>query len=44
MIISDGYNGILMGFENICEDDDGYIKWYVLYVEVNVIFKVVFFI
>ena len=24
MIISDGYNGTPSGFENICEDDEGY--------------------
>ena len=27
MIISDGYNGTPTGFENICEDDEGYTKW-----------------
>ncbi|MCH8860512.1 MAG: hypothetical protein IH843_05175 [Thaumarchaeota archaeon] len=26
MIISDGYNGTPRGFENICEDDEGYTK------------------
>ena len=26
MIISDGYNGTPTGFENICEDDEGYTK------------------
>ena len=25
MIISDGYNGTPTGFENFCEDDEGYI-------------------
>ena len=29
MIISDGYNGTPTGFENICEDEEGYTKWYV---------------
>lgn len=41
MIIFDGYNGIFVGFENVCEDDNGVIKFYVLYVEVNVIIKIV---
>ena len=27
MIISDGYNGTPSGFENFCEDEDGYTKW-----------------
>jgi len=27
MIISDGYNGTPSGFENFCEDDEGYTKW-----------------
>ena len=40
MIISDGYNGTPTGFENICEDDEGYTKWYVLHAEANVIAKV----
>ncbi|MCB0457681.1 MAG: dCMP deaminase family protein [Flavobacteriaceae bacterium] len=40
MIISDGYNGTPTGFENICEDDDGYTKWYVLHAEANAISKV----
>jgi dCMP deaminase len=30
MIISDGYNGTPMGFENCCEDEDGKTHWYVL--------------
>ena len=25
-IISDGYNGTPVGFENICEDEDGHTK------------------
>ena len=39
-IISDGYNGTPSGFENFCEDDDGYTKWYVLHAEANAITKV----
>jgi len=40
MIISDGYNGTPTGFENPCEDDEGYTKWYVLHAEANAIAKV----
>ena len=40
MIISDGYNGTPTGFENICEDDEGATKWYVLHAEANAILKV----
>ncbi|MEM6721310.1 MAG: dCMP deaminase family protein [Bacteroidota bacterium] len=40
MIISDGYNGTPTGFENICEDEEGYTKWYVLHAEANAILKV----
>ncbi|HNU59589.1 MAG TPA: dCMP deaminase family protein [Aquaticitalea sp.] len=40
MIISDGYNGTPTGFENSCEDEDGYTKWYVLHAEANAILKV----
>ena len=40
MIISDGYNGTPTGFENFCEDGDGYTKWYVLHAEANAIAKV----
>ncbi|MBN4047138.1 dCMP deaminase family protein [bacterium AH-315-P13] len=40
MIISDGYNGTPTGFENFCEDDKGYTKWYVLHAEANAILKV----
>ncbi len=40
MIISDGYNGTPTGFENFCEDEDGYTKWYVLHAEANAILKV----
>lgn len=39
-IISDGYNGTPTGFENICEDEEGYTKWYVLHAEANAILKV----
>ena len=39
-IISDGYNGTPSGFENFCEDEDGYTKWYVLHAEANAITKV----
>ncbi|MDP5231317.1 MAG: dCMP deaminase family protein [Cellulophaga sp.] len=39
MIISDGYNGTPTGFENHCEDDEGYTKWYVLHAEANAISK-----
>lgn len=40
MIISDGYNGTPTGFENVCEDEEGYTKWYVLHAEANAISKV----
>ncbi len=40
MIISDGYNGTPTGFENPCEGEDGYTKWYVLHAEANAILKV----
>lgn len=40
MIISDGYNGTPTGFENPCEDEAGYTKWYVLHAEANAILKV----
>ena len=40
MIISDGYNGTPSGFENVCEDEDNYTKWYVLHAEANAITKV----
>lgn len=40
MIISDGYNGTPSGFENFCEDEEGYTKWYVLHAEANAISKV----
>ena len=40
MIISDGYNGTPSGFENTCEDEANYTKWYVLHAEANAILKV----
>ena len=40
MIISDGYNGTPAGFENICEDENGITKPYVLHAEANAISKV----
>lgn len=40
MIISDGFNGTPSGFENICEDDNGLTKPYVLHAEANAITKV----
>ena len=39
MIISDGYNGTPSGFENICEDENGATKPYVLHAEANAISK-----
>ena len=38
-IISDGYNGTPVGFENVCEDEDGLTKHYVLHAEANAITK-----
>ncbi len=40
MIISDGFNGTPSGFENICEDEAGVTKSYVLHAEANAITKV----
>ena len=40
MIISDGYNGTPSGFENMCEDENGVTKPYVLHAEANAITKV----
>ncbi len=40
MIISDGFNGTPTGFENPCENEEGYTKWYVLHAEANAISKV----
>ncbi|MFI3266099.1 MAG: dCMP deaminase family protein [Rikenellaceae bacterium] len=40
MIISDGFNGTPSGFENVCEDEAGLTKPYVLHAEANAITKV----
>ncbi len=40
MIISDGFNGTPSGFENCCEDEAHFTKWYVLHAEANAISKV----
>lgn len=40
MIISDGFNGTPTGFENECEDENHFTKWYVLHAEANAILKV----
>lgn len=40
MIISDGFNGTPSGFENVCEDESGTTKPYVLHAEANAISKV----
>lgn len=40
MIISDGYNGTVSGFPNICEDDNGNTHPYVLHAEANAITKI----
>lgn len=40
MIISDGFNGTPAGFENVCEDEGGKTKPYVLHAEANAITKV----
>lgn len=40
MIISDGFNGTPSGFENVCEDENGNTKPYVLHAEANAITKV----
>ena len=40
MIISDGYNGTPAGFENVCEDEIGVTRPYVLHAEANAISKV----
>ena len=37
MIISDGFNGTPSGFENVCEDESGQTKPYVLHAEANAI-------
>ena len=38
-IISDGYNGTPSGFENVCEDENGLTKPYLLHAEANAITK-----
>lgn len=38
-IISDGYNGTPSNFDNNCEDENGYTKWYVIHAEANAILK-----
>ncbi|MDE6126550.1 MAG: dCMP deaminase family protein [Muribaculaceae bacterium] len=40
MIISDGFNGTPSGFENVCEDESGATRPYVLHAEANAITKV----
>lgn len=40
MIISDGFNGTPSGFENVCEDEAGMTKPYVLHAEANALTKV----
>jgi len=40
MIISDGFNGTPVGFENNCEDENFETKTYVLHAEANAITKV----
>lgn len=40
MIISDGFNGTPSGFENVCEDESGLTKPYVLHAEANAITKI----
>ena len=38
-LLSDGYNGTPSGFENVCEDEHGVTKTYVLHAEANAITK-----
>ena len=40
MIISDGFNGTPSGFENVCEDENGVTKPFVLHAEANAITKI----
>lgn len=40
MIISDGFNGTPAGFANVCEDEVGITRPYVLHAEANAITKV----
>lgn len=38
-IISDGYNGTPIGYDNSCEDTSGKTHWYVMHAEANAITK-----
>lgn len=38
-IISSGYNSNPLNFEDLCEDELGYTKWYTLHAESNAILK-----
>ena len=38
-IISDGYNGTPIGYDNYCEDTSGKTHWYVMHAEANAITK-----
>ena len=38
-IISDGFNGMPSGMDNICEDENGETKWEVLHAEANALMK-----
>lgn len=38
-IISDGYNGMPSGMNNVCEDENNVTKWEVLHAELNAITK-----
>ncbi len=40
MIISDGFNGTPSSFPNVCEDEQGVTRPYVLHAEANAITKV----
>ena len=40
MIISDGYNGTPAGFENVCEDENGVPRPYVLHAEAHALTKI----
>ena len=39
VIISDGFNGMPVGYTNVCEDENGETKWEVLHAESNAIAK-----
>ena len=41
VINADGFNGTQKGFENNCENELGYTKWYTLHCEANAITKLV---